>query len=61
MNRLGFHPNFIKIPANKTEPATGASTCACGNQIWNGNLGIFTAKLAKNPKNKIFCISGSIC
>jgi hypothetical protein len=25
--------------------------------MWNGNLGIFTAKLAKNAKNNHFCVS----
>jgi len=28
-----YPPNFNKIPANTTEPAVGASTCASGNQI----------------------------
>jgi hypothetical protein len=28
--------------------------------MWNGNLGILTAKLAKKPKNKIFWIELSI-
>ena len=52
-----YAPNLIKIPASKTEPATGASTCAYGNQIWNGNFGILTARLAKKHKNIIFCES----
>jgi hypothetical protein len=51
---------LIKIPASKTEPATGASTWAKGSQIWNGNLGIFTAKLAKNPRKRIFCTFSSM-
>ena len=48
-----YAPNLINIPANITEPATGASTWAKGNQIWNGNIGILTAKLAKKHKNII--------
>jgi len=41
---------LINIPANKIEPANGASTWAKGNQTWKGNLGILTAKLAKKAK-----------
>ena len=28
-----YPPNFNKTPANITDPATGASTCTCGNHI----------------------------
>ena len=40
-------PNFNKIPANITDPGVGASTCASGNQICKGTIGIFTAKPKK--------------
>ena len=37
--------------ARTTEPAVGASTCASGSQVWNGNIGTFTANARKNaPK-----------
>lgn len=45
---IAYVPNFNKIPAKITEPGVGASTCASGNQTWNGTIGIFTEK----PKNK---------
>ena len=39
-----------------TEPAVGASTCASGNQVCTGHIGIFTAKEAKNASHSHFCI-----
>ena len=30
--------------ARITEAAVGASTCASGSQVWNGNIGTLTAK-----------------
>ena len=41
-------PNFNSNPAKIIEPSVGASTCASGNQTWNGKIGILTA----NGKNK---------
>ena len=32
-----------------TDPLVGASTCASGSQIWNGNMGILIEKAIK-PK-----------
>ena len=38
--------------ASTTDPAVGASTCASGSQVWNGNIGTFTANAMKNaPKS----------
>ena len=51
-----YPPNFNKIPANTTEPAVGASTCASGNQIWTGTIGIFDAKEAKKVNHKIIWV-----
>ena len=48
-----YAPNLIKIPASNTDPPTGASTCANGNQIWKGNFGILTANLAKKHRKII--------
>ena len=34
-----------------TETAVGASVCASGSHVWNGNIGSFTAKAMKmKPK-----------
>ena len=30
-----------------TETAVGASTCASGSQVWNGNIGTLIAKAKK--------------
>ena len=34
-----------------TEPAVGASTCASGSQVWNGNIGTLIANARKNAPN----------
>ena len=44
------------MAARTTEPAVGASTCASGNQVWTGHIGILTAKEAKNPSHSQVCI-----
>src|SRR5581483_4134586 len=44
-------PIFSIKPARITEPAVGASTCASGNHVWNGNIGTFTANAMKNAAN----------
>ena len=36
-------PIFSSTPARITEPAVGASTCASGSQVWNGNIGTLIA------------------
>src|SRR6266567_6344058 len=38
-----------------TEPAVGASTCASGNQVCTGHIGIFTANDAKNASHAQVC------
>ena len=43
-------PIFSMMPARITEPAVGASTCASGSHVWNGNIGTFTAKARKNAE-----------
>ena len=46
-------PIFSMMDARITEPAVGASTCASGSQVWNGNIGTFTAKARKKaPKSQ---------
>jgi len=39
-----------------TDPAVGACTCASGNQVCTGHIGILTAKLAKNARNISVCM-----
>ena len=38
------------IAARMTEPAVGASVCASGSQVWNGNIGTLIAKARKNAR-----------
>ena len=44
-------PIFSITPASTTEPAVGASVCASGSHVWNGNSGTFTAKPIANARN----------
>ena len=46
-----YVPIFSRTPARMTEPAVGASTCASGSQVWNGNIGTLMAKPRKKAKN----------
>ena len=39
------------IAASITEPAVGASVCASGSHVWNGNIGTLIAKARKNARN----------
>ena len=47
-------PIFRSTPARMTETGVGASTCASGNQVWNGNIGILMANPMKRPTKTIF-------
>src|SRR5271157_4472877 len=49
--RKPYVPIFSRTPARITEPAVGASTCASGSQVWNGNIGTLIANPRKNAKN----------
>src|SRR3954468_21806662 len=49
--RKPYVPIFSMIAARITEPAVGASTCASGSHVWNGNIGTFTANARKNAPN----------
>src|SRR3989442_8319932 len=46
-----YVPIFSKTAARMTEPAVGASTCASGSQVWNGNIGTLIANPTKNARN----------
>ncbi len=41
-------PILRSTPARITEIGVGASTCASGSQVWNGNAGILIAKPMKS-------------
>src|SRR5882757_7071992 len=47
-----YVPIFSRTPARMTEPAVGASTCASGSHVWNGNIGTLMANPRKNARNK---------
>src|SRR5215218_9253683 len=62
--RKPYAPSFSMIAASTAEPPVGASTCTSGSQVCTGNIGTFTAKAAKKPKNSSVCASddsGSLC
>src|SRR5713101_5268554 len=57
-----YVPIFSRTPARMTEPAVGASVCASGSQVWNGNIGTLMAKAKKNPqKSHTFSGSAKVC
>src|SRR2546429_10012525 len=45
-----YVPIFSRTPARITEPAVGASTCASGSQVWNGNNGTLMANASANAR-----------
>src|ERR1041385_1606152 len=49
--RKPYVPIFSRTLASTTDPAVGASVCASGSHVWNGNIGTFTAKPRKNAQN----------
>ena len=50
-----YVPIFSSTAARMTEPAVGASVCASGSQVWNGNIGTLTANPRKNARNTHHC------
>src|SRR5271166_1259529 len=56
--RNPYVPIFSRTLARITEPAVGASVCASGSQVWNGNMGTFTAKPTKKAQNTHHCMAG---
>src|SRR6266852_5931535 len=55
-----YVPIFSSTAARMIDPAVGASVCASGSQVWNGNIGTLIAKPKKNAKNSQICSSGGI-
>src|SRR5271157_3635316 len=53
-----YVPIFSKTPARITDPAVGASTCASGSQVWNGNIGTLMANPIMNAQNTHNAICG---
>src|SRR5216110_1205094 len=51
-----YVPIFRRTAARITEPAVGASVCASGSQVWNGNIGTLIAKPRKNARNTHHCM-----
>ena len=45
-----YVPIFRRTPARMTEPAVGASVCASGSHVWNGNIGTLIEKPRKNAR-----------
>src|ERR1039458_4844901 len=54
-----YVPIFSKTPARITEPAVGASVCASGSHVWNGNIGTLIANAKKNNQNRMICVDVS--
>src|SRR5713226_4276173 len=50
-----YVPIFSRTPAKITEPAVGASVCASGSQVWNGNIGTLMANAKNNPQKSHRC------
>src|SRR5512135_725859 len=58
--RNPYVPIFRRTPARITEPAVGASTCASGSHVWNGNIGTLIANPMKNAQKSQIWRSGGI-
>ena len=50
-------PIFRSTAARITEPAVGASVCASGSQVWNGNIGTLIANPRKKARKIHHCMS----
>src|ERR1035441_9456042 len=59
--RNPYVPIFSRTLARMTEPAVGASTCASGSQVWNGNIGTLTAKPTKKAQKTHHCTVEESC
>src|SRR5215472_7303192 len=53
--RNPYVPIFSRTAARITEPAVGASVCASGSHVWNGNIGTLIAKPKKNARKIHHC------
>ena len=55
-----YAPSFRRIAASRTEPTVGASVCASGSHVWNGNIGTLIANPRKSPANSSTCVLWTI-
>src|SRR5438552_16973934 len=53
--RNPYVPIFRRTADRITEPAVGASVCASGNHVWNGNIGTLMAKHRKKARKTHHC------
>jgi hypothetical protein len=51
-----YVPIFRRTAARMTEPAVGASVCASGSHVWNGNIGTLMANPRKNARKTHHCM-----
>src|SRR5262252_3036244 len=58
--RNPYVPILRRTPARITLPAVGASVCASGSHVWNGNIGTLMAKPKKKAKKSQTCSSAGI-
>ena len=49
MRTKPYVPSFRRMAARNTEPTVGASVCASGSHVWNGNMGTLMAKPMNRP------------
>ena len=59
--RNPYVPILRRTPARMTDPAVGASTCASGSHVWNGNIGTLIANPRKKAQKSQSWRSGGIC
>uniref|UniRef100_A0A6J7PW42 Unannotated protein n=1 Tax=freshwater metagenome TaxID=449393 RepID=A0A6J7PW42_9ZZZZ len=56
MRTKPYVPSFRRIAARMTEPCVGAWVWASGSQVWNGNIGTFTANPSAIPAKIRFIV-----
>ena len=56
MRMKPYAPSFRRIAASSTEPTVGASVCASGSHVWNGNIGTLIAKPRNMPAKISNCV-----
>ena len=56
---IPYKPNFNNTPANIIDPPVGASTCASGNQIWKGIIGVLIANGKKKQIHNLVWIAST--
>src|SRR5512143_1086519 len=49
-----YAPSLSSTPASSIDPAVGASVCASGSQVWNGQIGTLMANAITKAQNAMF-------